>query len=33
MLKIRLGAVPLTEVKIPNPVFTVYRSSQYGMMV
>jgi hypothetical protein len=33
MLKIRFGAVPLVEVKIPYPLFTVYRSPQYGMMV
>ncbi len=33
MFKIRLGAVPLTEVKIPKPEFTVYRSSQYGKIV
>jgi hypothetical protein len=33
MLKMRLGAVPDTDVKIPNPLFTKYRSSQYGKMV
>ena len=32
MLKMRLGAVPLTDVKTPNPLLTVYRSSQYGKM-
>jgi hypothetical protein len=30
MLKMRFGAVPLIEVKMPNPLFTKYRSSQYG---
>src|SRR5713101_8731504 len=31
-LKMRLGALPLTELKMPSPlaVSTVYRSSQYG---
>jgi hypothetical protein len=32
MLKMRLGAVPLIEVKMPYPAFSVYRSSQYGKM-
>jgi len=30
MLKMRFGALPETDVKIPNPAFTKYRSSQYG---
>ena len=30
MLKMRLGAVPLIEVNMPNPLLTKYRSSQYG---
>jgi hypothetical protein len=33
MLKMRLGAVPLTDVKMPNPLLTKYRSSQYGKIV
>jgi hypothetical protein len=33
MLKMRLGAVPLIDVKMPNPLLTKYRSSQYGKMV
>ena len=33
MLKMRLGAVPLTDVNMPNPLLTKYRSSQYGQMV
>jgi hypothetical protein len=33
MLKMRLGAVPLTDVNMPKPLFTKYRSSQYGKMV
>jgi hypothetical protein len=33
MLKMRFGAVPLIDVKMPNPLFTRYRSSQYGKIV
>ena len=32
MLKMRLGATPVTEVKIPYPAWLVSRSSQWGMM-
>jgi hypothetical protein len=33
MLKMRLGAVPLIDVNMPNPLLTKYKSSQYGKMV
>ena len=33
MLKMRLGAVPLTDVNMPYPPLTKYRSSQYGKIV
>ena len=33
MLKIRFGAVPLTEVNMPLPAVSVLRSSQYGKIV
>jgi hypothetical protein len=33
MLKMRLGAIPLTDVNMPNPLWARYRSSQYGKMV
>src|SRR5580765_2338152 len=33
MLNMRLGAVPLIDVNMPNPLLTKYRSSQYGKIV